>query len=306
MTYDLRFQLAILPNTSWEEFIRRFQEAEALGFDLAGTGDHFTDWSNPSSPWFEMWTVMAAVAARTSTLRIGPTVAQMPLRNPAMFAREALTVDHISNGRLELGLGIGLTIDPSYEIMGIPNWSNKERVKRFAEYVEIVDKMLSSEITDYQGEFYQVNNAIMNPRPVQKPRPPITIAAMGPIMLKITAQYADTWNSLSFELEFEKQLEQTRDRIATINEHCKNLDRDPGSLRHSYWMLDMNARTSGGFINYWQSEEAFAEMVREFTALGISDISVYYPLVEDQVAVFKSIAENVIPELKAEFNSNRG
>jgi alkanesulfonate monooxygenase SsuD/methylene tetrahydromethanopterin reductase-like flavin-dependent oxidoreductase (luciferase family) len=303
MTYDLRFQLAILPNTSWDEFLRRFQAAEELGFDLAGTADHYTDWSNPASSWFEMWTALAGVATRTSRIRIGPTVAQIPLRNPAMFARQALTLDHISNGRLELGMGIGLTIDPSYEIMGIPNWSNKERVQRFAEYMEIVDQLLSNETTDYQGNFYQVNNAIMSPRPVQNPRPPITIAAMGKIMLKRAVQYADTWNSLSFELDFEKQLEQTRDRISIINEHCSNLGRDPESLRRCYWMLDMNARPSGGNINYWESEEIFAKMVREIMSLGMSDISVYYPLLEEQIPVFESVAKNVMPELKAEYKA---
>ena len=137
-----------------------------------------------------MWTALGAIASRTSKTGIGPIVAQIPLRNPAMFAREALTIDHISNGRVEIGLGLGLTVDLSYEIMGIPNWTNKERMDRFPEYVEIVDRLLSNEETTYKGKYYEVNNAIMNPRPVQKPRPPITIAAMGPKMLKAAARYA--------------------------------------------------------------------------------------------------------------------
>lgn len=300
MAHDLRFQVLILPNVSWSELLNRFLYVEELGFDLVGTGDHFVDWSNPPSPWFEMWTVLAAVAATTTKIRFGPSVAQIPLRNPAMFARQALTVDHISNGRLELGLGLGLTIDPSYDIMGIPNWSNKERVKRFTEYVEIVDQLLSNEVTSYKGDYYEVTDAVINPRPLQTPRPPITIAAMGPVMLKKAARYADTWNSLSFAHTFEEQLEETRGRIAAIDEHCSAIGRDPGSLRRSYLMFDAEARPKGGFIKYYESEEIFADRVRRVTALGISEIGLYYPMLEEQLPMFETIARDVIPKLKVE------
>ena len=300
MTHDLRFQVLILPNVSWDELLRRFLYVEELGFDLAGTGDHIVDWSNPPSPWFEMWTVLAAVAAKTSRIRIGPTVAQIPLRNPTMFARQALTVDHISNGRLELGLGLGLTIDPTYDIMGIPNWSNKERVARFSEYVEIVDQLLSNENTSYEGKYYAVNNAVFAPRPLQKPRPPITIAAMGPVMLKRTARYADTWNSLSFAKSFEEQLEETRARIDLIDGHCSALGRDPGSLRRSYLMFDADSRASGGMIKYYESGEIFADMVRRVVALGISEIGLYFPMREEQLPMLETISREVIPQLKEE------
>lgn len=300
MTHDLRFQVLILPNVSWDELLRRFLYVEELGFDLAGTGDHIVDWSNPPSPWFEMWTVLAAVAAKTSRIRIGPTVAQIPLRNPTMFARQALTVDHISNGRLELGLGLGLTIDPTYDIMGIPNWSNKERVARFSEYVEIVDQLLSNENTSYEGKYYAVNNAVFAPRPLQKPRPPITIAAMGPVMLKRTARYADTWNSLSFAKSFEEQLEETRARIELIDGHCSALGRDPGSLRRSYLMFDAHSRASGGMIKYYESGEIFADMVRRVVALGISEIGLYFPMREEQLPMLETISREVIPQLKEE------
>jgi alkanesulfonate monooxygenase SsuD/methylene tetrahydromethanopterin reductase-like flavin-dependent oxidoreductase (luciferase family) len=300
VAHDLRFQVLILPNVSWSELLNRFLYVEELGFDLVGTGDHFVDWSNPPSPWFEMWTVLAAVAATTTKIRFGPSIAQIPLRNPAMFARQELTVDHISNGRLELGLGLGLTIDPSYDIMGIPNWSNKERVKRFTEYVEIVDQLLSNEVTSYKGDYYEVKDAVINPRPLQTPRPPITIAAMGPDMLKKTARYADTWNSLSFAHTFEEQLEETRGRIAAIDEHCSAIGRDPGSLRRSYLMFDAEARPKGGFIKYYESEEIFADRVRRVTALGISEIGLYYPMLEEQLPMFETIARDVIPKLKVE------
>ncbi len=187
-THEMRFLVLALPNVPWGEFLGNVRNLEELGIDVVGVADHFVDWSSPPRPWFEAWTVMAAMAMATKRIRITTTVSQIPLRPPAMFARQALTVDHMSDGRLELGLGIGLTIDPSYEMMGVPNWTPKERVDRFGEYVEIVDQMLSNEVTTYKGRYYEIEGAVMNPRPVQSPRPPLTIAAMGPRMLKLTAR----------------------------------------------------------------------------------------------------------------------
>jgi alkanesulfonate monooxygenase SsuD/methylene tetrahydromethanopterin reductase-like flavin-dependent oxidoreductase (luciferase family) len=298
MAHALRFQVVVLPNTDWDVLLARFLLVEELGFDLVGMADHFVDWTNPPSPWFDLWTQAAAVAANTSRIRLSTCVAQIPLRNPAMLARQALSVDHISNGRLELGLGLGLPIDPSYAMMGIPNWSNKERVARFGEYVEIVDGLLTNEVTSYKGKFYQVDEAVMNPRPLQKPRPPIMIAAMGPIMLKKAARYADIWNSLSFAEDFDQQMNETRHRIGQVDAHCAAIGRDPGTLRRSYLMFDAKARPSGGLIKYYESESMFTDMVERVMELGVTDIGMYYPLREEQLPMFEKIATEVIPKLR--------
>ncbi len=297
MSHELRFQALILPNLPWPQLLGRFKHVEGLGFDLAVTGDHFVDWTNPPAPWFELWAVLAAVAESTTRIRLAPCVAQIPLRNPAFFARQALSVEHISNGRLEVGLGLGLPMDPSYDMMGIENWSNKERVARFKEYVEIVDRLLSNEVTTYKGRFYAVNGAVMNPRPVQQPRPPITIAALGPVMLAQAAQHADTWNTMSFAEDPEEQLAETRARIAQVAKHCSAIGRDPGTLRHSYNLFDASARSSGGKIRYYDSPEAFVDMVQPLIDLGISEFGLYYPMLEEQLPVFETIAKEVFPEL---------
>jgi alkanesulfonate monooxygenase SsuD/methylene tetrahydromethanopterin reductase-like flavin-dependent oxidoreductase (luciferase family) len=217
-----------------------------------------------------------------------------------MLAHQALTVDHVSQGRLELGLGVGLTSDPSYAMMGLPNWSAPERVARFTEYVEIVDRLLSNEVTTYRGRFYRVDAAVMSPRPVQQPRPPITIAALGPRMLTCAARQADTWNSLSFARDFEAQLDETRGRIRLIDAECRAIGRDPASLRRSYLMFDAGARAGGGLINYYASERAFADMAARVVALGISEVGLYYPARAEQRPVFERIARDVIPALKAD------
>ena len=298
MTYPLRFMAQTLPNVSWDQLLERNKYIEELGFDLVGLADHFVDWSNPPSPWFETWTLLGAIARETTKIRLTTCVTQTPLRNPALLARQALTVDHISNGRLELGIGVGIDIDPSYGMMGIPNWTAKERVERFEEYVEIVDQLLSNEVTTYKGRFYEVNDAIMKPRPIQLPRPPIMIAGLGPRMLKHTARYADIWNSISFASTLDSQLEETRSRMTLIDEYCSGIGRDPASLRRSYLMFDAGARTSGGLFNYYESEEFFADMVQRFIDLGISDIGLYYPMRDEQLPMFERIARDVIPELR--------
>ena len=149
MSHELRFQVEILPDLEWSALLERFRDVEALGFDVAVTVDQFVDSMDPSRPWFDLWTLLAGVAQATHRIRIAPCVAQIPLRDPATFARQVLTVDHISNGRVEVGLGLGRTVAPSYQMMGIPNWDNPERADRFREYVEIVDRMLANEQTTY-------------------------------------------------------------------------------------------------------------------------------------------------------------
>ena len=299
MARALRFEVLITPNVPWETVLDRFRCIEALGFDIGGLADHFVDWTNPPNPWFDLWATLGAVAQATTTLRLRPCVAQIPLRDPATVARQALTLDHISGGRIELGLGIGLTVDPSYEMMGIENWSPRERVARLKEYLEIVDRMLTHEVTSYEGEFYTISEAVMNPRPVQAPRPPIMLAAMGPVMLKRAACYADTWNSLSFLEEFDAQLAETRERAARIDEHCATIGRDPATLVRSYTMFDATGRKRGGGIAYYESEDAFAEMVGRVLALGITEIGLYWPTLPEQRPMFERIATEVIPKIKA-------
>ena len=183
--------------------------------------------------------------------------------------------------------------------MGIDNWPAQERVARFGEYVEVVDRLLSQEDVSHQGRYYQTEGATLRPRPVQSPRPPILIAAMGRIMLGHAARHADIWNSLSFAKTFEAQLEETRRRIAAIDAHCAAIGRDPATLRRSYLMFDPSARASGGMITYYESEETFQRMAQQIIALGISDVGLYYPMVEQQVPMFERIARNVLPVLKA-------
>jgi alkanesulfonate monooxygenase SsuD/methylene tetrahydromethanopterin reductase-like flavin-dependent oxidoreductase (luciferase family) len=299
MSHALRFQVLVLPNASWDVVLARVRYVEELGFDLVTTADHFVDWTNPAVPWLEAWTVLAAAARETTRIRLATYVSQIPLRHPAMLARQALTVDHVSGGRLEVGLGTGLTIDPAHDMIGIPNWEPKERVARFGEYVEVVDRLLSHERSSYEGRYYRIQNAAMNPRPIQQPRPPIVIAALSPVMLRHAARQADNWNSLSFAPSFEQQLAETATRVARIDDACRAIGRDPASLRRSYLMFDPASRAAGGRISYYESESHFVDMVGHILELGISEIGLYFPIVDAQRPMFERIARDVVPRLKA-------
>jgi alkanesulfonate monooxygenase SsuD/methylene tetrahydromethanopterin reductase-like flavin-dependent oxidoreductase (luciferase family) len=287
------------PNVPWEVFLSRCRHVEELGLDGLGFIDHFTDYRGKKGPWFKLWSQLSAVAMATSRIRLATLVGQIPLRNPALFALQALTADHISGGRLDLGLGCGEEIDPSYRMMGIDNWSAKERVARFGEYVDVVDRLLSQEETTFHGRYYQVDTAALCPRPVQLPRPPIIIAAHGPVMLGHAARRADIWNSTSNALTFETQLEELRHRTAVIDARCVAIARDPASLRRSFLLRDMTSRSRGGAIRYYESGEIFTQMVQQLIALGISEVVLHYPLLDRDISTFEHITRSVLPALKA-------
>lgn len=276
--------------------VERWKFIEVLGFDSAWVADHFVNYFQPNAPWFEAWTLLAALASHTSRIRLGTLVTSIPFRNPAVLARQALTVDHISNGRLELGLGAGASgeIDPSYSMTGIEDWAPRERVARFREVVEIVDECLRNRVTTYQGHYYQLKNTAMAPPPIQQPRPPITIGAMGPAMLKMAARYADTWNSFGGEWGAPPGviLKNTQQRTEMLDKYCRQIGRDPKTLRRSLLIFGSEAES------VFDSEEAFQEVVNRYRKIGITEFIFFYPHTDKQIPMFKRIAKHLIPNLR--------
>jgi alkanesulfonate monooxygenase SsuD/methylene tetrahydromethanopterin reductase-like flavin-dependent oxidoreductase (luciferase family) len=299
MATPLKTQVLCLPNVPWETLKERVLRLEALGFDAAVVPDHFVDWTNPPSPWFESWTVLTGLAAATTSIRIGSSVTQVALRNPAMFARQAMTLDHVSNGRLEIGLGTGLVGDPSYAMIGVRDWDAKERVAHLGEYLEVVDRLLRDEVTTFEGAYYRVEGAIVHPRPVQSPRPPITVGAIGPTLLRHVAKRADTWGALSFKASFDDQLAEVRERGAVLDAICAEVGRAPATLGRSYLMFDPDARPRGGTYEYYRSPDRFEEMATRILELGMGELVLYYPPDPNQVATFERIATDVLPRLRA-------
>ena len=230
-----RIGLCTDQNLTWEETLEAWRRFEELGFDSAWVCDHYQQPSRPQGPYFEGWTLLAALAARTERLRIGVLVTCNTFRHPPLLAKEAVTVDHVSNGRLELGLGAGW-YEPEHEHFGIPFPEPTELVERFREAVEVVDLLLRQDVTTYEGQYYQVREAPFRPGPVQRPRPPLTLGAHRSRMLRIVAEYADRWNSHGTPAEIAE-----RNRI--LDEHCAAIGRDPRAIIRSLygWAAKMGA-----------------------------------------------------------------
>ncbi len=302
MPSQMKFGIITIQNTDWPTILQRWQYIEQLGFDSVWVADHFVNHRQPRSPWHEAWSLLPALATMTSTIRFGTLVSPFALRNPAMLARQALTVDHISNGRLELGLGTGTSHDVSFAMLGIPDYTPAERVSRFRETVEIIDSMLRNEITTYDGKHYHVHGLVTRPAPIQQPRIPLTIAALGPAMLKITAQYADRWNTYAAGVGSpEEAVGVTRQRNDMLNEFCAQVGRDPGEITRSYLVYGSVAGASP-----FESAGAFEDMVGNYREAGINEIICYYPPSEwypqgnsTQNDTFERIATEVIPKLRA-------
>jgi alkanesulfonate monooxygenase SsuD/methylene tetrahydromethanopterin reductase-like flavin-dependent oxidoreductase (luciferase family) len=304
--HELRFSVLVVPNVPWPEFLNRCRHVEALCFDSLALADHLCDWTGGKGPWLELWTQLAAVAMATSRIRLATLVAQVPLRPPALLALQALTADHISGGRLELGLGTGLGTDPSHRMVGLDAWTPKERVARFAEYVALVSRLLTGEAVAHTGQYYAAETTGLAPRPLQSPRIPIIVAAMGPVMLRHAARLADIWNSISFAADFAAQLDETRGRIEAIDTACAAIGRDPATLRRSYLMFDPTARASGGRLAYYESEATFLAMAEKLIAAGISEIGLYYPALDTQRPVLERIARDVLPGLRERYKADAG
>jgi F420-dependent oxidoreductase-like protein len=280
----LQFGLCTDQNLSWNDTIERWRYFEELGFDSAWDCDHYQQPSRPQGPYFEGWTLLAALAAQTSKIRVGVLVSCNTFRHPALLAKEAVTVDHISDGRLELGIGAGWFV-PEHENFGIPFPDNTELVGRFREAVQIVDLLLRQDVTTFDGEYYQLKEAPFRPAPIQKPRPPLTLGAHRTKMLRIVAEYADRWNSHG-------TVDELRERNAILDEHCAAIGRDPQSIIRSLygWAALMPA-------DPWESEQSFIDVIGRYREAGINEFIIDAPN-PNQFPMLEKIATGVIPGLR--------
>jgi F420-dependent oxidoreductase-like protein len=270
----------ILP---WPTLVQRWRYFEELGFDSVWDSDHFIQSSWSEYPNFEAWTVLAGLAALTSRIRIGVLVTCNTFRHPSLLAKEAVTVDHISNGRLELGLGAGW-FEAEHAMFGIPFPDPAERVGRFRETVAIVDQLLRHDETSYDGRYYQLRQARFRPRPIQQPRPPLILAGHQRQMLRIVAEYADGWNSFG-------TVEEMRARNDLLDEYCDARARDPRTIRRSLyagWSMTPSPLTS---------VEAFRDVVGRYQEAGMDEFLLDLPPSAD-LHVLERIATDAIPALR--------
>ncbi len=290
MGRGIRFGICTDQNLPFGTLVERWQHFERLGFDSVWDCDHFNQPSRPTGPYFEGWTLLAALAARTERIRVGVLVSCNTFRHPALLAQEAITVDHISNGRLELGVGAGWYA-AEHERLGLPFPAPGELVRRFHEAVQVLDSLLRNETTTFEGRYYRLEGAYVRPGPVQKPRPPLTLGAHKPRMLRICAQYADSWNSFG-------TVQEIRERNRILDEHCAAIGRDPREIRRSFygWASQM---ASQGLPDPWESVAAFEDVVGRYREVGVDEFIIDQPRPE-QFPVLERVAAEVVPRLRRE------
>jgi probable F420-dependent oxidoreductase len=212
---------------TWPELRDAAIAAEAAGFDSLWTDDHLlNDAGDERIPVFEGWTTLAAWAAITSRARLGLLVGAAPFRNPGLLARTAVTLDHISGGRLVLGLGAGW-FEPEYRRFGIRLGDGQTRADRLDELVTIVRRLLDGEVVTHHGDHFDLDEAYVEPRPIQA-RLPILIGGSGPRRtLRTVARIADAWNMP------DGSVERFIERDTILRQHAAELGRDPSTISRS-------------------------------------------------------------------------
>ena len=223
----LRFSVSgTMGFASVEALVDKAQAAEELGYSTFYASDHLHGVAGAplDAPFLEPWTLLAALAARTERLRLGCLVAGVTYRHPAILAKLAATVDRISGGRLEVGLGAGWS-SADHVAYGLPFPPLRERLERLEETVEILRGLWTQERFSFEGAHYRFADAPFEPPPVQKPHPPFLLAGVSPRLLRLVARRASHWVSLSTPAF-------ARNCIERIGRECRALGRDPSEIEH--------------------------------------------------------------------------
>jgi F420-dependent oxidoreductase-like protein len=200
--------------------------AENAGFDSFWVMDHFHQIKfvgGPDEPMLESWTTISALAGITTKIKLGTLVTGIIYRHPAILAKISATLDVLSKGRLFMGIGAAWNQEESFAY-GVPFPSTKERLLRLEEVIQIIRKMWTKSKATFNGKYYQIKDAYCNPKPLQKPHPPIMVGGGGERnTLRIVAKYADACNLFG-------SLETIKRKLCILNEHCKNVGRDYDSI----------------------------------------------------------------------------
>jgi alkanesulfonate monooxygenase SsuD/methylene tetrahydromethanopterin reductase-like flavin-dependent oxidoreductase (luciferase family) len=286
---SLRVGVVILPEHRWPAAGALWQRAEALGFDHAWTYDHLAWRTLRDSPWFGAIPTLTAAAMVTNTIRLGPLVASPNFRHPVPFAREVLTLDDISNGRLTLGIGAG-GVGWDAEILGNEPWSTRERADRFAEFIALLDRLLREPATTADGTYYEAYEARSIPGCVQQPRVPFAVAGIGPRGMRLAAQHGSTWVTTgdrdSENLDAEAGARVVAEQMRRLDDICREGGREPATL-------DRLVLLGGELDPGLDSPDAFAATKAAYAAVGITDLVVPWPRSSEpyagDVATFEKI-----------------
>jgi F420-dependent oxidoreductase-like protein len=265
----MRFGLDVAQQRmSWDELVRRVQLAEQLGFDGVWGFDHFQPmYGEGPGETFEGVTTLAALSGVTSRIRLGLLVTGATYRHPSVYATQALTIDHASHGRLELSLGAAW-FDKEHNELGIPFPATSERFDLLEDTLEIVTRLFTGEVVDYDGKRVSLRSAQMRPLPVQRPHPPIWIGGGGPRRtLPLVARYADVWHCWGTP----NSLKELNDRVDQL---ANEAGRDPQAItRASSVSLD-DLETARHHAAKWQ-DTGYGYLVCNWPSAGESQVEAF-------------------------------
>ena len=258
----MRFGFKTSPqNTTWEEMVAVWRAGDDIAlFESAWNFDHFYPiFSDPAGPCMEAWVTLTALAQATKRLRFGTLVTGIHYRHPAVLANMIATLDNVSGGRLEVGIGAGWNEEES-SAYGIALGSPRERSDRFEEACQVLIGLLSPGDTTFEGKYYRLTDARCNPKPVQQPHPPICIGGNGERRtLRTAARFAQHWNFLGgTPAEF-------RTKRDILHQHCADIGRDPAGI-----LLSSHVRFEG-------DPKATAAAAAALGAEGLGLAIVYLP-----------------------------
>lgn len=282
----LRFGIKTAPqNTTYEAMQRVWLEADTVpSIEHAWLFDHFMPiFGDNTGPCLEGWSLLSAFAAQTKRMRVGLMVTGNTYRHPAVLANIGATVDIISNGRLDFGIGAGWN-ETEHSAYGIPLYSPGERIRRLGEACEVIKRMWTETAPDFDGQYYQLKQAYCEPKPIQKPYPPFVIGGSGEkLTLRVVAQYADIWNYVGGGVENFQQ------KNAILDNHCAAVGRDPKAIERSIQMM----------VNYNNPAETLKE-IKPYIEAGVTHIilNLRDPYPE---GIVHRIGAEIAEPLKAEF-----
>jgi F420-dependent oxidoreductase-like protein len=259
VAHPLRLGIKLAPQaTSVEDLRAVWRIADQSGFDHLWGFDHFAAIGGPAErPIYEGWTMLAAMAEATKRVRIGLLVTGATYRHPGVLAKIATTVDHLSTGRLEFGIGSGWA-ENEHTMLGIPFHTVAGRIRRMEETIEVCKRLWTEERSSYEGTYFRLEEAIHEPKPIQKPYPPIWVGGSGEqLTLRVAAKYADVWNPSGGGGDPEEAA-----RLSVVlDERCREVGRDPNAIRRS-----VQHRFDAS------DPAAFVEKSRQFIERGFTEI----------------------------------
>jgi alkanesulfonate monooxygenase SsuD/methylene tetrahydromethanopterin reductase-like flavin-dependent oxidoreductase (luciferase family) len=276
----------------FEALVARARQAEAMGFDALWVSDQ-TPMAYPGIIQLEAWSLLGALARETTRVRLGTLVSPAVLRHPLLVAMCVSTVDHASGGRAVLGLGAGGD-DDDLAGLGLEGLRAAELVERLEEQLVTIDGLLRGQRVTRETGPDRTRDAFVEP-PVQRPRPPILVAAESPRTLRLAARHADVWNTQGGQpmagdrLTLDEAVALTRRRVDLIDAGCRDARRDPSTLRRSVFAWRARA---------FASPDAFTEWVGRYRELGFTDFAFWWPRSADGQAVLERVAAEVMPTLR--------